>query len=476
MRVRWPYLGGGGGAGLLRLGGGATTWLLHLAGGATAGLLLMVIGSGEPGATSGGAYAAPQASTLPTNEAWFTDRTAAAGIDFVHFNGGSGEFYVSEVLGPGGAMLDVDNDGDLDIYLVQGQMLGRGNTPDPAALPPSARPLTDRLYRNDLDVRADGTRILRFTDITEESGLDVRSYGMGVAAGDIDNDGWVDLYRTRLGPNQLFRNNGDGTFTDVSAETGTADPGWSLSASFTDVDRDGWLDLYVGNYVDHRVDQPQPECFTLNGERDYCGPKAYAPVPDRLYRNRGDGTFADVTAEAGVAREYGSALGVAAADIDGDGWVDIYVANDGEPNLLWLNRRDGTLSERRAARGGGPQRPRPDRGQHGGRRRRLRRGRRRRPLHDPPDARDQHTLRQRRPRGSSKTGPRPSGLGAPSFAYTGFGTAWFDFDNDGWLDLLTVNGAVQASHQRFAGRARWTGSARGRGNRFLLRPTQSVVP
>ena len=449
VRVRSPYLGGGGGGGLLRLGGGATTWLLHLAGGATAGLLLMVIGSGEPGATSGGAYAAPQASTLPTNEAWFTDRTAAAGIDFVHFNGGSGEFYVSEVLGPGGAMLDVDNDGDLDIYLVQGQMLGRGNTPDPAALPPSARPLTDRLYRNDLDVRADGTRILRFTDITEESGLDVRSYGMGVAAGDIDNDGWVDLYRTRLGPNQLFRNNGDGTFTDVSAETGTADPGWSLSASFTDVDRDGWLDLYVGNYVDHRVDQPQPECFTLNGERDYCGPKAYAPVPDRLYRNRGDGTFADVTAEAGVAREYGSALGVAAADIDGDGWVDIYVANDGEPNQLWINQQDGSFRNGALLAGAalnGSGRTEGSMGVDAG------------DFDNDGDddlfmthlTRETNTLYINDGSGLFEDRTVTTGLGAPSVAYTGFGTGWFDFDNDGWLDLLIVNGAVQANHQRFA--------------------------
>ena len=235
--------------------------LQHLGGVATAGLLLVVL-----------ADAALQSSAPPADEVWFTDRAEAVGIDFVHFNGMSGEFYVSELLGPGAAMFDFDNDGDLDVYLVQGQMLGPGKTLDDALLPPQTRPLTDRLYRNDLDLDADGTRTLRFTDVTETSGLDVRAYGMGVATADVDNDGWVDLYRTGLGPNQLFRNNGDGTFTDVSDQTGTGAPGWSVSASFLDVDRDGWLDLYVANSLDHRLDTPQPECFTRTGERDYCGP------------------------------------------------------------------------------------------------------------------------------------------------------------------------------------------------------------
>ena len=194
----------------------------HLGCGVTAGVLLGVL-----------CYAAPQSSALSPDAAWFTDQAEAVGIDFVHVNGMSGELYIGEIMAPGAAMFDVDNDGDLDIYLVQGQMLGPGASLDEAVLPPQARPLTDRLYRNDLDVHADGTRTLRFTDVTEASGLDVRSYGMGVAAGDIDNDGWVDLYRTSLGPNQLFRNNGDGTFTDVSDRT-TGEPRWSVSASFVE--------------------------------------------------------------------------------------------------------------------------------------------------------------------------------------------------------------------------------------------------
>ena len=421
----------------------------RLGGGAVAGLLLAVLFSAGIGVPSDGVHAAPQPSEPPAGEAWFTDRAEAAGIDFVHYNGMSGEFHISETLGSGAAMFDFDNDGDLDVYVVQGRMPGPGRNPEPATVPPRAHRLADRLYRNDLEVHADGTRTLRFTDVTEGSGLDARSYGMGVAAGDVDNDGRVDLYRTGLGPNQLFRNDGDGTFTDVTRQAGAGDSRWSVSASFVDFDRDGWLDLYVGNYLDHRVDAPQPACFTRTGERDYCGPSAYAPVPDRLYRNLGDGTFVDVTAAAGVAREYGPALGVAAFDADGDRWTDIYVADDGEPNQLWMNRRDGTfingallagaaLNDNGRTEGSMG----VDAGDFDG---------------DGDDdlfmthlTRETNTLYVNDGSGLFEDRSATIGLGAPSWAYTGFGTAWFDFDNDGWLDLLVVNGAVQASHQRFA--------------------------
>ena len=272
---------------------------------------------------------------------------------------------------------------------------------------------------------------------------------MGVAVGDVDNDGRVDLYRTALGPNQLFRNNGDGTFTDVTGQAGVGDPRWSVSASFTDLDRDGWLDLYVGNYLDHRVDAPQPECFTRTGEPDYCGPSAYASVPDRLYRNRGDGTFVDVTAVAGVAREYGAALGVAAFDADGDGWTDVYVANDGEPNQLWMNHGNGTFTNGALLAGAALNDSGRTEGSMGV---------------DAGDfdgdgdddlfmthlTRETNTLYVNDGLGLFEDRTATIGLGAPSLVYTGFGTAWLDFDNDGWLDLLAVNGAVQASHQRFA--------------------------
>ena len=418
----------------------------------TAGVVLLVLGAppdvrhrlrgvGET-ARAGAAYAASHASALPADDAWFTDRAEAVGIDFVHFNGMSGEFYISEMMGAGGALFDLDNDGDLDIYLVQGQMLGSGKTLDQAVTPPrGVLPLTDRLYRNDLVVHADGTRTLRFTDVTDASGLGVRAYGMGVATGDIDNDGWVDVYRTGLGPNQLFRNNGDGTFTDVSDRTGTSDPRWSVSASFVDVDRDGWLDLYVGNYLDHSVDD-EIRCFTRTGERDYCGPRHYPPVPDKLYRNRRDGTFVDVTAAAQMAGDYGSALGVVAADVDADGWADIYVANDGEPNQLWINQQDGRFRDSALLAGAALNGVGSAEGSMG------------------VDAGDfdadgdddlfmthlvaeTNTLYINDGAGLFEDRSAMVGLGVPSLAYTGFGTAWFDFDNDGWLDLLVANGAVR---------------------------------
>src|SRR5438093_8188463 len=254
---------------------------------------------------------------------WLTEGAEATGLDFVHFNGMSGEFYYPEIMAPGVALLDYDNDGDLDVFLVQGQMLGEGATLDHA--PPGSLPLRGRLYRNDLKVHADGTRTLHFTDVTEQSGIDARGYGMGVATGDFNNDGCIDLYVTNFGQNQLFRNNCDGTFTDVSKKSGTDTLGWSVSAAFVDYDRDGWLDLYVGTYVQYDIKADQ-KCTSLTGRRDYCTPKVYQPQSDHLYRNQGNGTFVDVTATALVGGLFGPALGVVTADFNNDGWIDIYVA------------------------------------------------------------------------------------------------------------------------------------------------------
>src|SRR6476620_8632492 len=191
---------------------------------------------------------------------WFTDRSKDAGIDFVHVNGMSGQFYMTEIMAPGVALFDYDNDGDLDVYLVQGSGLGaQGGS------------FKGRLYRNDLEIRVDGTRQLHFTDVTDQSGIVSRDYGMGVAAGDFNNDGCVDLYLTNFGRNQMFRNNCDGTFSDVSKATGTDSAGWSVSAAFVDIDRDGWLDLYVGNYLRYNLSS-NTKCFSQSGAQDYCTP------------------------------------------------------------------------------------------------------------------------------------------------------------------------------------------------------------
>ncbi len=394
------------------------------------------------------------------------DRAAATGLDFVHFNGMSGEYYFCETVGSGGALVDVDNDGDLDVYLVQGRMPAPDGDPAAAIFPPAkGEPLRDRLYRNDLEIAADGSRRLRFTDVTAASGLENPAFGMGVAAGDFDNDGRTDLYVTNFGPNRLWRNNGPDaggtvTFTDVTAASGTGDRRWSTSAAFVDVDADGRLDLYVVNYVDFRIANHET-CVNELGEIEYCGPLSYEPETDRLFRNLGVGadglvTFADVSAAAGLVAAPGPGLGVVSTDLDGDGRIDVVVANDQARNHLWINRTGA----------GGPDDERP------GRVRRVR-------LHEEAllrgsavDAegmaqasmgvaagdvdndgdddlfmthllREVNTLYLNDGSGYFADRTSASGLGTPSIGYTAFGVALLDVDNDGWLDVLTVNGEVR---------------------------------
>ena len=378
----------------------------------------------------------------------FRDATTDAGIEFVHFNGMSGERYLCEMMGPGGAMFDYDNDGDLDLYLIQGRMLGPGKTLSDAVFPVSdSKPLIDRLYRNDLQTDEGGGRRLHFTDVTEESGIRSPGYGMGVATGDFDNDGWTDLYVTNFGPNQMFRNNGNGTFTDVTEESGTNDPRWSVSAAFLDYDRDGRLDLYVGNYVDFSFSNHK-RCFSFSDAAggsalEYCDPSQYEPLPESLFRNRGDGTFEDVSHKAGIARESNGALGVSTADFNGDGWIDIYVANDKRPNHLWINQRDGSFRNDALLAGcavSGEGFSESSMGVDAG-------------DYDNDGDEDlfmthmslneKNTLYVNQGKASFKDASYPSGLALPSIPFTGFGTAFLDYDNDGRLDLLAVNGHVK---------------------------------
>ena len=200
--------------------------------------------------------------------------------------------------------------------------------------------------------------------MTEQSRIDVRGYGMGAATGDYDNDGCVDLYVTKLGSNQLLRNNCDGTFTDATAASRTADPGWSVSAAFVDIDRDGWLDLFVGQYLNYSI-AGNVVCYSVSGQRDYCPPSAYRARPSHLFRNNRDGTFSDITAAAGMATEFGPALGISTADFNRDGWIDLYVANDGAPNQLWINQRNGRFTNTALLAGRGGQRGRAAQGEHG---------------------------------------------------------------------------------------------------------------
>jgi hypothetical protein len=254
--------------------------------------------------------------------------SSASGITWRHVNGRSAEYYLPETTGAGCAFLDYDNDGWMDIYLL--------NSGTCDFFTPSQR-LRNALYRNNRD----GT----FTDVTERAGVSGGGYGMGAAVGDYNGDGWPDLYVTQYGHSILYRNNGDGTFTDVTEKAGVAAPGWASSAVWFDYDNDGRLDLFVCRFVEFEKSKNKFCGNAHTGERYYCIPNAYDPTKSWLFHNNGDGTFTDVSQESGVARVLGKAWGVVATDINNDGWMDLLVANDTMANFLFVNRGKGRFQE-----------------------------------------------------------------------------------------------------------------------------------
>ena len=370
-------------------------------------------------------------------EALFRDLTQESGIEFTHFNGFTGEFLLPEITGSGGALFDYDNDGDLDLYLVQGAKLLEGPNPPGFAWKGNGRP-RDRLYRNNLD-KAGGKP--RFSDVSQKAGITATGYGMGATAGDFDNDGWIDLYVTNLGPNQMLRNNGDGTFSDITAKAGSDDPRWSTSATFFDYDQDGWLDLYVANYVEFSTELKR-ECYSNTSARDYCGPDSYDASVDRIFHNRGNGTFEDSTSELGITAAFGAGLGVVAADFNADGWTDVYVANDGDANQLWINKNGRSFEDEALLAGVALNHAGQAEASMGV---------------DAADFDDDgdEDLFMTHLDGESNTfyvnsgkaffddSTIKTGLHAPSLSMTGFGTRFLDYDNDGGLDLLVLNGAVR---------------------------------
>jgi hypothetical protein len=396
-------------------------------------VLLLLAGCGSAPQEPGEVDAPSAGLELPAGDL-FIEATEGSGLSFVHVNGMTGEFLYPEVMAPGLGVLDYDNDGDLDVFVVQGRMLG-GRPVSQALIPPEG-PLMGRLFRN--DGIKDGR--VQFTDVTNTSGIVADGYGMGVAAGDFDNDGCVDLYVTNLGPGMLFRNECDGTFSDVTARSGTASPGWGVSAAFIDYDRDGWLDLFVGHYLNYSVGT-NIKCHSASGLLDYCPPHVYRALPSRFYRNNRDGTFRDVTEAAGMALDFGPAMGVSTADFDADGWVDIYVTNDSTANNLWINNRAGTFRNTAWIAGAavGPDgQPKASMGVDAG--------------DFDNDGDEDIFITELTTQGADLyvndgTGvftdeSARAGLRVPTLPFTGFGTAWFDFDNDGLLDLATVNGLV----------------------------------
>jgi enediyne biosynthesis protein E4 len=367
----------------------------------------------------------------------FREAAAETGLVFHHFTGATGEFFMPEIMGAGAALLDYDNDGDLDVYLIQGTMLDDKKQPGEAKFPPVKdwRP-GNRLFRNELVPSGK----LLFSDVTEKSGAGYTGYGMGVATGDYDNDGDLDIYLANFGSNALLKNNSNGTFTDVTREAGVDDPRWSASAAFVDYDRDGDLDLFVCNYIDFTI-KGNKRCFAPTGEPDYCSPASYRPVPNRLFRNQGNGRFADVTQTSGIGSAFGPGLGVTCADFNNDGWIDIYVANDGAANLLWINKGDGRFEENGLLSGAAFSADGVARAGMG-----VTAG----DFDNDGDedilvtnlTKEGSTLYRNNGKGQFDDATIEFNLAQASFLSTGFGTCWFDYDNDGWLDLFAANGAV----------------------------------
>ena len=360
---------------------------------------------------------APNGATGAASEPWFEEQAAARGIDFLHRTGHAGAHLLPEVVNGGAVLADVDNDGDLDVYLVQGGSLH------------AATEHGNRLYLNAGDGRFEAA---------QNSGADDRGYGIGAAAGDYDGDGDIDIYVTNSGANALLRND-EGRFENVASQAGVADPGFGTAAFFSDVDADGDLDLFVANYVRWRL-AVEMECY-LDGVITYCPPQNYnAPAPDKLFRNDGDGSFTDVTAAAGLGRAFGNGLGATAADFNGDGRIDLFVANDMTVNQLWMNAGGLRFREEAAFRGCAVDENGVAKAGMG-------------VATGDIDADGDADLLVVNLRGQTDSFFRNAGewfedatvsvgLSTTSRRYTRFGVVLADFDNDGHLDMYQANGRV----------------------------------
>ena len=400
--------------------------LVHLALFATSFATLFATASVHPGGQRGTAAPAAEADAVRFDEA-----AAKAGLAFTHVNGASADRHLAEIMSGGGLFFDYDNDGWLDVFLVDG-----GSLTD-AAVQGRAR---HRLYRN----RGNGT----VDDVTARSGITSRQYGMGACAGDYDNDGWTDLYVTNVGSNVLYRSSAGKTFTDATRTAGVGSRSFGTSCAFADFDRDGDLDLFVTNYVDARVDNNIYCGDTASRIRVYCHPLNFAPLPSVLYRNNGNGTFTDASKDAGIAAHRGNGLGVVVGDYDDDGWPDVFVANDMTPNFLYHNDPRGAFRESALAAGvavaiDGKTRAGmgTDFGDYD--------GDGRLDLFVTNHELEMHTLFRNLGRGLFADTTSESRVGLETLPFVGFGTLFLDYDNDGDLDLAVVNGHVMNNSGHF---------------------------
>lgn len=384
-------------------------------------------GRGPDSPSSAGTNSTPATSSTAASTStkpWFEKVGPDSGLDFRHHIGTGGHFYLPEMESGGVGLIDYNRDGRLDVLCIDGGSLD----------PSRPQPPRHRLYRNDGG--------WRFTDITQAAGLNAPSgFGMGCTIGDYNHDGWPDLYITQYGGNRLFRNHGDGTFEDVTQRAGVGVDSLSTSAAFLDYDLDGHLDLVVVNYVRWNPEMER-ECFSSGGRRDYCSPLNYqAPAPPVLFHNRGNGTFEDVTREAGLLGAFGNGLGVATGDFDHDGRVDLFIANDAMANQLWLNQGQGRFRDDAPLRGCALNAvgvPRAGMGvvavdlfQRGS-----------------LDLFVTHLVGEGNglflnDKGIFTDWLAPDGPMAGSQPCTGFGVEFADFDNDGRLDLYVANGRVK---------------------------------
>jgi hypothetical protein len=359
----------------------------------------------------------------------FRDVTQQSGIRFIHNNGAFGKKFLPETLGPGVAFIDYDNDGWPDIFLVNGM-----DWPGHAS-----KHTTPKLYHNNHD----GT----FTDVTHKAGLDVEMYGMGVAVGDYDNDGFDDLFVTALGQSHLFHNNGNGTFTDLTQKAGLNGPReLSTSAAWVDYDKDGRLDLVVGNYV--QWTQETDLYCTLDGKsKSYCTPESYKGTAARLWHNRGDGTFEDVTQKSGLGEPSSKTMGIALLDYDSDSWPDLLFSNDTQPNKLYRNNGNGTFSEKGviagvafsedgvARAGMGVDAADYDHSGHPS-------------LMITNFSNQMLSLYHNEGKGLFVDEAPQSAIGRATLLTLGFGCFFFDYDLDGWQDIFIANGHIDPEIQK----------------------------